>query len=411
MEANGTKISISRTDFLDSFVQLYRAIKDYDELLVMFADEDKLEPEKVRALILKRMNNLELGAVNVRSMELIGAYIRFSLEKFKGEKLHFMLPDEPGDDFFAINDAYLQLSKNIEEVEQELHEIEEKIYYLVRLLPPQQMDKIRLLIKAIASFFKAIIRKDQGDMGSAINYIHHLTASKESYFLINDVGLMVRGIYNSLQDFSDHVPTEELGSAVRDEMPDAIDKLNLVIHRMEEAANSTLDDVENLLESSSEEQQKNQQVLQECASIQKQLESLKGENPQLAASIDPMLVGLQSKVIGVLEQRSERMREDEGVYFRIIGSQSFQDLTGQTLKKIISFIEELELKLLGILKKYSGTMGVPVETETTEPEHLSPLIGKTEDGLVLEGPQDNRESAEQGVKQADIDNMLAEFGF
>lgn len=411
-----TRVSISRADFLDSFVQLYNAIKDYDELLIQFSGEDHLSPDIITKMVQDRMNYLELGSVNVKSMELIGAFLRFSLENFQGEKLNFLMPDEPDDDFFTINDGYLNLSKNIEKVEEEIREVEEKIYYLTRLLPPRNIDKIRLMLKAISCFFKSIIRKDHEDMESHVNHIHHLTASKESYFLINDVGRMVRDIYNSLQDFSSHVPTEDLDPTVLEEMPDAIDKLNLVIQRMESAANSTLDDVENLLDENATEQEKTDSVVQSCSTIQQQLMALKEKKPDTSEEVDKILETLQTGITEPIEAIAERLKGDEAVYFRIIGSQSFQDITGQTLKKIINFIEELELNLLEILKKYSGT--IRATTGAAEPSKqahhtLSPLVGsRTDEGLILEGPQDNKDDDESKmVKQADIDNILAEFGF
>ena len=54
-------------------------------------------------------------------------------------------------------------------------------------------------------------------MEGHINHIHHLTASKESYFVINDIGHMVREIHNSLGEFSAHVPIEDKDAALVDE--------------------------------------------------------------------------------------------------------------------------------------------------------------------------------------------------
>ncbi len=405
------KITISRSEFLESYVQLYRAIKDYDELINQVASDDSLENEDIKSIVQNRISHLEFGSVNVRAMEVLGTYLRFTLEKFKGDNLTFLIPEKLNDDFFSLNDGYLDLSKSIQTVEKELKEIEEKIYYLVRLLPPHNVEKISLLLKAISSFFKSIVRKDVDDIYSHINYMHHLTASRESYFLINDIGKMVREIYNSLEDFSAHVKVEDLEPNIVDEMPDAIDKLNLVIQRMEESANSTLDSVELLQERNTVRHQKSGEMKEHFAEIESRLQSIKEKHPETGSEIDVILNKLAPQLDKDFENWTEQFKEEETIYFDIISNQSFQDITGQTLKKIIKFIEQLEFSLLQILQKYSGRM-MEASLKEKEEKDVSPLVGReTDDGLVLHGPQDNKEESEDKTKQDDVDKVLAEFGF
>lgn len=409
---SSNKVTISRSEFLDSFVQLYHAIKDYDELVNLVSEDRSLDPQDIKNIIQTRISQLEFGSVNVKAMEIIGTYIRFTLEKFKGDKLTFLIPDDLHDDFFSLNDGYLDLSKSIQKVEAELREIEEKVYYLARLLPPHNVNKIRLLLKAISSFFKSVVRKDIDDMDSHINHIHHLTANKESYLVINDIGRMVRDIYNSLQDFSDHVNLEDLDPNIVDEMPDAIDKLNLVIKRMEDSVNSTLDNVEALLETNAKQVEENQRLLDQCENMENQLKSLKEEHPDSGGKIDKILSDLDETFRQSLSKRSEQLKEEEAIYFNIISDQSFQDLTGQTLKKIILFIEQLEFKLLQILQKYSGKVSKSIDQALAPTHEVSPLVGKeTSDGIVLYGPKDNKDQQAEVVNQGDVDSMLAEFGF
>jgi chemotaxis protein CheZ len=405
------KVTISCAEFLDSYVHLYSAIKDYDELITLVADDQSLESQDIKNMIQSRITHLDFGSVNVKAMELLGTYLKFTLDKFKGDKLTFLIPEEIDDDFFSLNDGYLDLSKSIQNVESELREIEERIYYLVRLLPPYNVDKISLLLKAISSFFKSIVRKDVDDINSHINHMHHLTASKESYLVINDIGKMVREIHNSLQDFSSHVQIEDFEPNIVDEMPDAIDKLNLVIKRMEESANSTLDSVELLQERNSDKLQNSTSVKSKFIAIEERLQAIKEKHPDTATEIDDILENLAPELNGELDNWTEQLKEEESIYFDIISNQSFQDITGQTLKKIIKFIEQLEFNLLQILQKYSGRIpGVnPVGAEAKK---VSPLVGReTDDGLVLEGPQDNKEESKEVAKQDDVDKVLADFGF
>ena len=406
------KICISKEELLESFTQLYHAIKDYDELINLMSDDKSLKAHDIKSLVQSRINQLEFGSVNVKAMEIIGTYLRYTLDKFKGSKLTFLIPDNLNDDFFSLNDGYLDLSKNIERVEEELKDIEEKVYYLARLLPPFNVDKISLLLKAISSFFKSIVRKDIQDMESHINHMHHLTASKESYFVINDIGHMVRDIYNSLQDFSAHFQIEELEPNLVDEMPDAIDKLQLVIKRMEDSANSTLDDVESLLDRNAKKFQKNEELLKQCESLEQQMQEIKINDSDYKEKLESVIENQVTQMRKGLEDHAASLKEEEAILFDIISNQSFQDITGQTLKKIITFIEQLEFNLLQILQKYSGRFVANQPGVAELAKALSPLVGEEkEDGTILHGPQDNQEVANEVVKQDDVDKVLAQFGF
>lgn len=419
---SNNRCSVSKEEFLDAFVQLYHAIKDYEGLLTEFSSSDQHDPQAVQAAIQERVNSMQFDGLNVRAMEMMGAYLRSTLDHYQGEKLNFYLPQDPDDDFFKTNDGYAELSLTIEEVESDLNEIQEKVFYITRLLPPRNIEKLRLILKAVASFFKAVVRKDFDDIENALNHLHHLTANRDSFFLINEIGRMVRGIHNSLQDFSEGVPTDKLDPSLMDDMPDAIDKLNLVIQRMESAANSTLDQAEELLDNNATNREKSASMLNATAEVEEELHQLAQANPALKDQLEGLAEKLHNNVKEDLIGSEKVFAANESIYFEIIGNQSFQDLTGQTLKKIISFIEQLEFSLLNIIQKYSGKMPAQApstpaaaapkpapEAPPTEDEHATPLKGTERDGLVLEGPQDNNPTDIK--KQADIDKMLADFGF
>ena len=401
------RCSISKGEFLENFVQLYRAVKDYEALLSEFAKQDGTEAKSIQTMLQDRVNGMQFDGLNVRAMEMMGAYLRSTLDHYKGDKLNFFLPEEPNDEFFKADDSYVELSSKIEEVEEQLEEIQARVFYITRLLPPRNIEKLRLILKGIARLFKSIVPKDFDDLEVNLNHLHHLTANRESFFLINEIGKMVRGIHNSLQDFSETVPTDKLDPGLMDDMPDAVDKLNLVIQRMEQAANSTLDQAEALLDFNAENSSKTEGMLETCEQVEEKLAALQIENPALAESLGEVAALMHNGIKEELLNRAKVFQESEAIYFEIIANQSYQDLTGQTLKKIINFIEQLEIKLLDILQKYSGKP--KAAKKAASEDAVSPLTGIERDGLLLEGPQDNHPT--DMTKQADIDKMLANFGF
>ncbi|MGK0288844.1 MAG: chemotaxis protein CheZ [bacterium] len=344
-------------------------------------------------------------------MNLLGAYLKYTLGLLKGEKITFLIPENPDDEFFRFNPGYVDLSKDIQSVEGELSEVEDKVFYLTKFLTITNKEKIRKLLRAISSFFKSIIRKDQLDIQSHMNHIHHLTASKDSHFLINDIGKITREIYNGLQDFTSELPIDGLGEieADKDEMPDTIGKLNMVISRLEDSANATLDEVEELLDRNSAEQASTNKIQEKVLLIEQELARIQEENPEIKEKILPVLQDIKGDLHNHITERVDTLKTEESMYLKIMENQSFQDLSGQTLKKIIDFIERLEFNLLSLLNKYSGLGDMQQGNAKTKAD--KPVEEKEVDhhNPTMHGPQDYREAST--TTQNDVDELLSQFGF
>jgi chemotaxis protein CheZ len=68
----------------------------------------------------------------------------------------------------------------------------------------------------------------------------------------------------------------------------------------------------------------------------------------------------------------------------ILTTQSFQDLTGQTIKKVIQLVTDIETELVKLI----ATFGVKIEAGAAVPVAVV-----------------------EKVNQADVDDLLKEFGF
>eukprot|EP01030_Chromulinospumella_sphaerica_P026558 gene26558-biopygen23883 len=84
----------------------------------------------------------------------------------------------------------------------------------------------------------------------------------------------------------------------------------------------------------------------------------------------------------------------------IMMAQDFQDLSGQVIKKVIDIITRTEMQLVQLLIDSSPeTVAVP---KTGDASAVASV-----DTHVLEGPQ----TAENALKQDDVDDLLASLGF
>jgi chemotaxis protein CheZ len=177
-----------------------------------------------------------------------------------------------------------------------------------------------------------------------------LQSSEAESGLYKKVGLVTRKLHNSIAEFRD-VLDPRLKKIADDEVPRAVDNLQFVITKTEEAANRTIEIVEKYIAGMEE--------------FSRQIEKVK--SPKAS--------------VKYLEEFRDSMRND---LTEILLAQEFQDITGGNIKKVIDLVNAIETELIGLI----ATFGVKAE-------------GKAGEG---------REVQEK-VTQDDVDELLKEFGF
>ncbi|HTZ18878.1 MAG TPA: protein phosphatase CheZ [Dissulfurispiraceae bacterium] len=168
--------------------------------------------------------------------------------------------------------------------------------------------------------------------------------------LFKQVGKVTRKLHDSINSFKEALDPRLKDIATTD-MPSAIDKLQFVIEKTEDAANKTMGIVEKYILSMDD--------------LSSNIRNLK--EPQ--------------ESVEYLKKFKNELEDD---FTEILTTQSFQDLTGQTLKKVIKLVGDIEEELVGLI----ATFGVKIES-----------------GKGVE------EVAHENVSQAGVDDLLKEFGF
>jgi chemotaxis protein CheZ len=213
----------------------------------------------------------------------------------------------------------------------------------------EEVDDPRLLLfNDMMVFMEAIAQNDTERADAALQRI---TKSKNQGELYYEVGRVTRVLHDSIQGFKESIDPK-LRQIATSEMPTAVDKLQLIIQATEDAANKTIGIVDKYLMS---------------------LDALDEHIRSLQASPEVMVYFW-------------KFRDDlESDLATILMTQSFQDLTGQTIKKVIQLVTDLERELVNLV----ATFGVKVEGSALR-EH---------------------EPAPEQVSQADVDDLLRDFGF
>lgn len=200
------------------------------------------------------------------------------------------------------------------------------------------------------------------------------------------VGELTRDLHDSIVKFTED---ERIRVIANVEMPDASERLKNIISMTSDAANATLDAVD--------------QCVPKVQELIASLDKLIPEWRQLmSGKIDRgTFVVLCHSIDDLIEETRHSADEIASELNSIMMAQGYQDLTGQMLQKVIRLVSEVEDKLVQFLLSFGGERMLQVEH-------------KAQDGLAPQGPlTTTREKAagEVASSQDDVDDLLASLGF
>ena len=167
--------------------------------------------------------------------------------------------------------------------------------------------------------------------------------------LFKEVGKITRRLHDSVRSFRDAVDPR-LKDMTEGELPNAVDRLQYVIEKTEEAANKTMAVVEKY-------------VLR--------MDELSGHIRKVQGP---------PETVEFLKQFKNGLEDD---LTEVLTTQSFQDLTGQTIKKVITLVNDIENELVRLITSF----GVKIEPGAAKP------------------------AAVEKVSQSDVDDLLKDLGF
>jgi chemotaxis protein CheZ len=202
------------------------------------------------------------------------------------------------------------------------------------------------VFEEIVSFMNAISNHDY----EKADLIIQAVTKKGQGDLFQEVGKITRKLHDTIKSFKEALDPK-IKDFARADIPSAVDRLQFVIDKTEEAANKTMSVVEKYI----------LRMDELSAHIRKV------EGPP--------------ETVTYLKEFKNTLEDD---FTEIITTQSFQDLTGQTIKKVITLVGDIETELVRLVASF---------------------------GVKLESGSNASELAPEKVSQAGVDDLLKEFGF
>ncbi|HFD80861.1 MAG TPA: protein phosphatase CheZ [Gammaproteobacteria bacterium] len=232
---------------------------------------------------------------------------------------------------------------------------------------------------------------EAGDVEAADRLILELGRQRESG-LFQELGKMTRQLHDALNGFELDARMQALAE---NDIPDARLRLNHVIEMTESSANRTLTAVEQTLPIAEQLQQVSNGLHEKWARFRKRDMGV-DEFRRMSREIDDFL--------GVTCRHAEQIH---GNLSEVMMAQDFQDLTGQIIRRVITLVQEVEERLVELIRLSggveSGTASEDGGAVKRDEEQLMRGIGPKVPGVATEG------GSVSG--QDEVDDLLSSLGF
>lgn len=241
---------------------------------------------------------------------------------------------------------------------------------------------------------------EEGDYSAASEVIQQLNESREKS-IYQEVGKLTRGLHDAIVNFHVDNGMEQFDEGgTESQIKDAADRLDYVVVATQNAANKTMDLVEDGIPIAS--------------NFSDEAELLKKEWKRLAQR--ELDVGefreLYKRIEGFLElsvDSASRLKDD---FNNILLAQDYQDLTGQVIQKVIQLIHEVEDSLVDLVRIASDVEQVAGVTHDASDGQAEDSNADATADLAAEGPVMHAEERDDVCKgQDEVDDLLSSLGF
>jgi len=237
----------------------------------------------------------------------------------------------------------------------------------------EQLEYARDLVKQL----------EAGNRENADMVLGELARLRESA-IFHEMCKLTRELHNAFDGIQ--IDSHMVGIA-QNELPDAKDRLNYVIHLTEQAANKTLTAVE--------------ETIPVCEELEKIASGINDEWKRYVSrdiSAEEFR-SLAQEFTSCLETIVSESLKIKASLNDVLIAQDFQDLSGQCIRRVISLVQDIERMLINFIR---------ITGHITGPGTSAPRQDKSR----LEGPQiSGKESADALSCQDDVDNLLSSLGF
>lgn len=230
---------------------------------------------------------------------------------------------------------------------------------------------------------KALVASlEAGNDAEAEQLIQSLSSNSSNDELFVEVGRLTRELHNAINGF---LLDAKISDMTNVEIPDAKERLNYVITMTQQAADRTLTQVEKSLPLVEQLEKRSDELSVEWNKLRQRMLS-KDEFRELS-----------DRLAQFLQQTTEDAKALHGNLSEVLMAQDYQDLTGQIIRKVITLVQDVEQKLVKLVR-ITGNKLDDKAAKHDKDELAGPAIPGLDQG-------------EQVTNQDDVDDLLSSLGF
>jgi chemotaxis protein CheZ len=234
---------------------------------------------------------------------------------------------------------------------------------------------------------RLVAELEAGDEIMAESTISELTGNAVANLsLFQEVGRLTRELHEAINGF---VLDTTMAEMVQVDMPDAAERLQYVIQTTEQAAHKTLEALEEAMP-----------VSDRLKGTAERLNEQWGKFLHRELNLEDFKA-LSGELSEFLKQSAEDSAELNSKMNEIMMAQGFQDITGQIIKKVIKLVQDVESRLIHLVKLAGN-----VHTSKNDDEMKKQKMA-TEDGPAVPGVTQSQVVSGQD----DVDDLLSSLGF
>ncbi|PYG04064.1 MULTISPECIES: protein phosphatase CheZ [unclassified Thioalkalivibrio] len=215
--------------------------------------------------------------------------------------------------------------------------------------------------------------------------------------LFDELGKLTRELHEALESFRGDSRLVELA---QDEIPDARERLSYVVTQTEQATHETLNAVESSLPIAEAFAGRAAELTEKWTRFRNRELSVE-EFREFARELDAFF-----------EQTGKDTEELRRLLSQVLMAQSYQDLTGQVIRRVIRLVTDLEESLVSLIRLSSGRLEKDARAaaeQAPEAEETAREEDRRGHGPAVPHTQDSGTDVVQG--QDEVDDLLSSLGF
>ncbi len=235
---------------------------------------------------------------------------------------------------------------------------------------------------------------ENGNFAAAADVIQSINEARDRS-IYREVGKLTRGLHDAIRNFEIDTGAAGLDHDRMSKMANAQERLDYVINLTQKSADKTMDMVEEGIPLA-ERLGANASTLRADWQRLIKREMSPDEFRELYRRIDEYL-----------GEATHDSSELSAKFNAILLAQDYQDLSGQVIKKVITLVQEVEARLVELMRVAGQVEQLTGIFKASEVEPIKPVVD-----IVAEGPQIKAGGRSDVVAdQDDVDDLLSSLGF